>query len=171
MILETIRTWARGLGHAGAGVNAKLAAQGTDGDDPVPPLVKRILDTTQDAEAWDSEGGLDWPIIIVSADQPGRFVGEVSQVWRDGEITVAARYVTGDADADHAARDGLYTCRAIVAATREWLKNERQADRTLNGVTVVAAREIVWGLVEPDPELGNVVAAVEARFSVRDTLP
>jgi hypothetical protein len=172
MILESIRITADALADATIGVNAQLDSLSRDPGDPEPTHIVKVKDVTRDEDAAKETMGLDWPILVVTADLPAQAEGEVGTIYRDAaSVPVRILYVTGDADAAQAVREGLYVTRAIVKTIRELMRNENRSMATRNGIVVMATNSVTWGqLIQELPE-GMITAQVVADYQVRDTQP
>ena len=171
MILEAIRIVADWLDDRDNGVNARLGALEQDTDDPQPPDVVKVLDTTRDGEL-DQAIPMDWPVLVVSSDTPAGVRGDVATDYRDADrITIAVRYVTGDPDNPEAKREALYTVRVIVKAIRDLMRNDNVASRTRNSVCLIATTGLQYGETFEELETGATIAAVSVDFYARDQSP
>lgn len=173
MIVEPLRTLADWLSREDHGVNANIAALPLDNGDERPPSVSRVLEPTRDPEAQPAHYPLETPFLVVSAESPARWDGEVGQVHRDGQVDLTIRYVTRAGQPETQELQGLYTLRAVSRSIREWLRNEYVEARTLNGVCVRSAQGMILGPIrEESQETGAVAsAALVLTLQIRDTMP
>ena len=171
-------------------INTRLATVPVDTGDPLPPPIAAFGDaqyhTVNDLAVFDSTRHF-WvterkqppavPALYVQVQGPIMMMGEP---YPDGHIRatkapikLAIRYLTQNADAAAARRDGCYTMRAVARSLRELSKNEHgDVERVRNQISVVLGEDPMefYPVVET---VGNarVAGALVVHFLVRDGAP
>jgi hypothetical protein len=174
MLKEVTRIVADWLEDPTYGVNSKLAAlQLDDGDDP-SPLIEKVLDPTRDDTATGGSSEPDWPVLVVSVDEPASMeVGEESQLLLDAEVAVTIRLLTAEPSSARATQRTLDYLRAVHQSISELMTQANNANRQRDGIDVLFAVSREWGEVEAvnEFEQGRVTGAYVVLFRVRDTEP
>lgn len=170
-------------------VNPYIASVPRDGGDPAPPAIAAYTDTSEAANqalavfsSVTHRCVAEWkappasPALYVVARGPILFRGEPTPDARVRKLAVPAKlgifYVTSNADAAVARRDGSYTLRAVARTIRELDKTGNESSRLRNGINVVLCE----GPQEFHPvvsSIGNhrVSGALVLNYDVRDEQP
>jgi len=172
MILESVRIVADALKHEEYGVNAQIDTITRDGTDPAPPHVKLFGDITRDKWVATLQDPAVVPAIMVAPSGPASLSGEVlADAIRDSEsVAIDVLYIGRDISPEQAITAMYMTFRAVLRTLKELMGNSRADDRTRNGVCVIAAQDVTWGLAElPIGSYGSTGALV-LTLSARDTV-
>lgn len=181
MHLEVIRMLVDALSDDTTGVNQQLETlprDTADGNLEISPIVK-FLDPTSDDPAALRSSQLDFPVIVVTADEPALADGMVHTLnvhhRQVDSMPISIRYITRNADSAASVAKALYTLRAIVKALRQWLQIDgNDPRRKRNDIGVVGCEQIRYGPVDEvvDEKDGiTVLAAVRLELTVRDYAP
>lgn len=179
MLLEAVRIVAAAMTHETTGVNAQLVALPLDTNpetgvlDARPDPIKRVLTEVDDHQvALDTDVG-DWPVLVVTVDQPGEADEVVigSGYALKLRVPVTIRYVVRYADAVTKRRHTFYVLRAICRALEQLATDQVTSDR--NGVTVELLERVEVGVLDvpndEDSPSTLLRGAVVGTLVVRDT--
>lgn len=173
--IATIRMVKAALELPGAGVAEQLATLALDGTDARPEALARILDPTADDEAVTQRGVPDWPVLVVTAEQPSIVnVADITGRHFDApSVLVGVAYATRDtADAAQAWRDTDYTLNAVALTLNTNLfAADKGAARRRGSVVIVKCNAMTWGPVGVDVPGGKVHGALLLDLYVRMTRP
>lgn len=174
MILEAARIVSDWLQHPTYGVNAMLALVPKDGAESPPPVVT-FEDEVSDPRAAVGRPGPLWPALQIDVLGVDVVENQVVADQGDGSGVVRIRYVTANAKAHDAKRDGSYTIRAVAWSLRKLNQLAHEGSRTRNQIRLLPARQ---GAITVRPfyeELEDTVvtAVCLAPYDFRDfaTLP
>lgn len=183
MHLEVLRMMVDALSDPATGIEAQLNSIPKDAEDlnvTITPPVK-YLDPTRDEQAALKGEQLDFPVIVVSADEPAVADGMIHTMnvhhRQADHMPISVRYITREMDSADGVRDALYCERAILRALYQWLKLDGgDSKRMRNGVTVVSCPNLRYAPVDQlIPREGTdplqVLMAIRLELTVRDTLP
>lgn len=182
MHLEVIRMIVDALTDSTTGVQKQLDTVPKDPEDVSITITAPVkyLDPTRDDQTALTGSQLDFPILLVSADEPAEADGDTHTInvhHRQADaMPIAIRMINREADSAAAVRDALYCERAVVRAIRQWLilPND-DAKRKRNGISVISCPSLRYGPVDeiigkPEDKL-EVMMAVRLGLVVRDLLP
>jgi hypothetical protein len=172
MILETLRIVTDWMNHPVHGLNAQLPGIARDAGDPQPPLVLTIVDPTRDKRCAKFDTPVNLPAVYVHLDGPVTGQGEIPTVFRDFDsASLGIRYLVRNPDTEEAARDTLYTLRAIVRSLRELLKDANADSRNRNGVYIQTATRLDYGPWQEAVGDATATGVVVFTLNVRDKTP
>lgn len=141
MRVQLTRMVAAPIANATTGLAVQLATLALDGTDARPEVPTKIINPADDDAAVTQEGLTDWPLIVVTSEQPSRYTwtGTVSPMRLDVPnhlVTIA--YVTRDSvEASQAWRDASYTLHAVLKALLVGLfASGKEAARTRGPLTI-----------------------------------
>jgi len=187
VILEATRILADWLGgqlndYAGApqGVNVQLAWLRDNGlldaGDPMPELVKAVVDVTRDN--WAARGEVDpngqFPCLVVGPDGPGDWEAQTrTRVKRDAEhVPFAVRYVTKNLNTAKGEADCWYTLRGVVRSLEELLRYENEGGpRTRNQTVILSGTALRVGPAYMQLGDAAVTGGVVLELKLRDGKP
>ena len=172
MILEATRILADALASPEYGVNRQIDTVARDADDKAPPHVKTIGDITRDRWAAEIEEPPSVPAFLVAPAGPATLGGEVlAGSLRDSEtVSIDVIYLGREVDSAEGFAHMMMTFRAALRTLRVLMDNEQAADRTRNGVCIIGAEDVTWGLAEMPIESTGGTGALTVTFSGRDTV-
>lgn len=173
-MVELVRMITAALAHPTYGVNAQIKALTPDDGDNLPPTIVKILDVTRpDSDIiLDQSRILDWPVLVVSLQNPIEGDREFGEVMRDYTTTeVFIDLVVGGRDAGLSTADVLYTIRCIIRTLRDLLAEANAADVVRGGICLLFLNRLTWGPVAAELPSGMIVGTVVPDFAVRDTQP
>lgn len=139
MLLETVRIFADGLGHATWGVNAQLPLLDYDAGDSQPENIATIADETRSFLVALERPAEPYPSLSVAINSPADLEPEVLTSTRDFEIPVRIRLGLANDQAQYGMRDTYYYLRAIQKSLRDFGANGTapEAFRTRNNVLMM----------------------------------
>ncbi|HEX5437155.1 MAG TPA: hypothetical protein VFW98_08345 [Gemmatimonadaceae bacterium] len=171
--MATVRMVKAALLAPVTGVEAQLDAFLYDGTDTRPEALAAVLDPTADDAVVTQQGILDWPILVVTAEQPTTLHGQgVTGGYFDApNLLVSVAYATRDtAEPARAWRDTDYTLRAIALALDAGLfASAAGAARVRGSVQIVKRNSMTYGPINLSVPGGKVTGAVLLDLYVRDT--
>lgn len=182
MHLEVIRMLVDALNDPATGVGVQLETVPRDAEDANITIIapSAVLDPSRNDQTALGGPQLDFPVLVVSADEPATADGETHTLnvhhRQSDSMPISVRLVTREADSADAVRDALYTERAIIRAIRQWLLIDADnAKRKRNGVSVITCERLTYAPVDelvgkPEDPL-QVLLAIRLDLTVRDLLP
>lgn len=177
-MVAAIRCVADWLADATEGVNAHLARVPRDGDDPAPPPIATIADTTR--TGWAARGLLPrgepaaLPLVVVSlAPDPATLDPSIKTTSRGarvahGTVAIAVQLVVRHPESQRAACDVAYGLRALRGALLA-LASAPGSARTRGGLQLVQLQRLETAHYEERDDLG-ASGVVVATWSTRETV-
>lgn len=160
------------------GVNRQLESLPLEPGHRRPEPIKQVMSVLTDARAALMQAGADQavgnaPAIVLLADEPTRWDGEVATAKRDGECTVLACVITRQGDPDRANLEAAYYLHAMVRTVRELMALDPNLPaRKKGGVSLVSVRNIEASLQGVPLKDSSVIAgSLALTCFTRDTQP
>lgn len=166
MILEVLRILKDVLSSGGSTPLAtQLSAIPRDGGDSVP-TAPTIVDASRSFDAAVGRAPSTLPALTIAFDESVDMSPLSTQGIRDASVAVLFRYIDKDANSASAARDALYTMRALLRCI-----NRLPFPITRNQIAIYTCDDLRFLSLKTVIEDQWCVVGVRAVFSVRDTAP
>jgi len=170
--VATVRMVAETLRDVATGVEWQLDGFTFDENDTRPERLAAILDPTADDAAVSHKDVPDWPVLVVTAEQPSTIAlaGVQGFVIDAPNLLVSVAYATrATVEPAQAWRDADYTMRAVIKALNAGLfAADKGAARTRGPITLVKRNAMTYGPVDVDVPGGKVRGALLLDLYVRD---
>jgi hypothetical protein len=152
LVTVPVRLVREALEDPTTGVNAQLAALAPLAGDAIPEPIVRILSTTADDEVVSRGCFVDWPVLVVSADEPAvlNLAGAGSlpaKAFDVASLPITVLLVTRDQDTAAAmvATDYYLFAAALAIDAKLFAADAPAANRTRGPVTVWKRNAMTWG--------------------------